>query len=75
MRRVQIEFEEKEMEIPKEIFEAERYVLLYGKEFNHSTLESYYKSQLPSKIYPGYPKLDSTFQYVSIIHLISYILY
>jgi len=65
MRRVEIEIKEEEIDFPKEIFEEER-DMLYGKEFNNSVLENYYKLQLPRKIYERYPKLDSTLSYVSM---------
>lgn len=64
MRRVPIETEEEEIDIPKEILEEERH-MLYGKELDSSVLESYYKSQLPEKMYQKCLRLDNTLLYVS----------
>lgn len=63
MRRP-IEFEEKEIDISKEILEGEQY-MLYGKEFDRLVLETYYESQLPETIYQKHLRLDNTLPYVS----------
>lgn len=60
----QVEIEKEEIEIPREILEEERRVL-YGKQFDSSLLENYYESQLPSKTYQKYLRLDNSLPYVS----------
>lgn len=64
MRRVLIETEEEEIDIPKEILERDRH-MLYGKELDIFVLESYYESQLPEKTYQKRLRLDNTLPYVS----------
>ncbi|EGI70048.1 WD repeat-containing protein on Y chromosome [Acromyrmex echinatior] len=69
MRRP-IEFEEKEIDISKEILEGEQY-MLYGKEFDRLVLETYYESQLPETIYQKHLRLDNTLPYIPIYTYLS----
>ncbi|XP_067214065.1 WD repeat-containing protein on Y chromosome-like isoform X2 [Linepithema humile] len=69
VRQVQLEIEKEEIDVPKEIAEEERRVL-YGKQFDSSLLENYYKSQSPSKTYQEYLRLDNSLPYIPIyLHL------
>ncbi|XP_071645187.1 WD repeat-containing protein on Y chromosome [Temnothorax longispinosus] len=72
MRRVPIEIEQEEIDIPKETLEEERH-MLYGKELDGSVLENYYESQLPERTYQKCLRLDNTLQYIPIYtHLPTY---
>lgn len=63
---MQLEIEKEEIDISREILEEERRVL-YGKQFDSLLLENYYASQLPSKTYQEYLRLDSSLPYVSML--------
>lgn len=64
MRQIEMEIEEKEIDISKESLEEERHIL-HGKKLDHSVIENYYNSQLPSKTYQEHFTLDTTLPYVS----------
>lgn len=75
MRQVQIEIEEKEIDIPKEMLEKKRH-LLYGKQVDKSVLENYYELQVPSITYQEYLRLDTSLPHVSFllhIHIVQFI--
>ncbi|KAL6441022.1 hypothetical protein ACFW04_003411 [Cataglyphis niger] len=65
MRRIEMEIEEKEIDISKENLEEQRHIL-HGKKLDNSMIENYYKLQLPSKTYQEHFTLDNTLPYIPI---------